>query len=128
MYYTHEPGEDFHRRFYERFGKAEELQQKTGTPAFKAMINTAKYIFFAQEQFSEEFKNVTAIVPYSQYWGQCFTGKTKVEFTESTNMGNHNYFWDQINNTHSPVAEGLGITHLLSGKLCKPLLPLNAPA
>ena len=116
IYYSHEPGDDFHRRFYERFGKAEELQVRTGTPAFRAMINPAKGIFFAQEQFGEEFKNVTSVLPYPQYWGFRFSGKAGVE---STFMGNHTYLWDQIDNKPSTVAEDLGIAPLIPGKLCK---------
>jgi len=110
VYYTHEPGEDFHRRFYERFGKAQELQARTGTPAFKAMINPAKGIFFAQEKFGEDFKNVTSVLPYPQYWGFRFTGKAGVE---STYMGNHTYLWDQVDNTLSTVAHKLGIASLI---------------
>jgi len=116
VYYTHEPGEDFHRRFYERFGNPQELQARTGTPAFKAMINPAKGIFFAQEQFGEEFKNVTAVLPYPQYWGFRFTGKRGVE---STYMGNHTYLWDQVDNTLSTVAHKLGIASLIPDKLYK---------
>ena len=111
--YTHEPSltdDDFHRRFYKRFGKPEELQERTGTPAFKAMINPAKGLFFAREQFSEEFKKVRAVLPYPQYWGLRFTGKTGVE---STYMGNHTYLWDQIDHTLSAVAEQLGIASLI---------------
>ena len=117
VYYTHEPGDDFHKRFYERFGNAEELQAKTGTPAFKAMINPAKGLFFTQEQFSEEFKNVSAVLPYPQYWLLRFTGKMGVE---STYMGNHTYLWDQVDHTLSTVAHKLGIAELLPNKLYKP--------
>jgi len=114
--YTHEPGEEFHRRFYERFGKPEELQARTGTPSFKAMINPAKGLFFAKEQFSEEFKNVTAVLPYPQYWGYRLTGKMGVE---TTYMGNHTYLWDQVDNAPSSVAHELGIASLLPDKLHK---------
>jgi len=116
VYYTHEPGEDFHRRFYERFGKAEDLQARTGTPAFKAMINPAKGIFFVQEKFTEEFKNVSAILPYPQYWSYRFTGKMGIE---TTYMGNHTYLWDQVDNTFSTVAADLGIALLIPDTLHK---------
>ena len=114
VYYTHEPGEDFYNRFYARFGKPEDLQARTGTPAFRAMINPAKGIFFAQERFSEEFKNVKAVLPYPQYWGLRFTGKTGVE---TTYMGNHTYLWDQVYNCLSSVAHGLGIASLIPDRL-----------
>jgi len=116
VYYTHEPGDDFHRRFYDRFGKPEELQARTGTPAFMAMINPAKGIFFAQEQFGDDFKNVTAVLPYTQYWGLRFTGKIGVE---STYMGNHNYLWDQVDHTLSSVAHNLGIAPFMQDKLAR---------
>jgi len=116
VYYTHEPGEDFHRRFYEQFGDARELQARTGTPAFKAMINPAKGLFFAREQFGAAFKNVTAVLPYPQYWGFRFTGR---KGAESTYMGNHTYLWDQIDNCFSSVARKLEIASLMPDKLRK---------
>jgi sugar (pentulose or hexulose) kinase len=116
VFYTHEPGEDFHRRFYGRFGKPEDLQARTGTPFFKAMINPAKGLFFAQEQFGEEFKNVTAVLPYPQYWGYRLTGKMGVE---TTYMGNHTYLWDQVDSVLSTVAHELGIASLIPDKLYK---------
>ena len=117
VYYTHEPGEDFHRRFYDRFGKAEELQARTGTPSFKAMINPAKGIFFAKEKFGEDFKNVTAILAYPQYWGFRFTGKMGIE---TTYMGNHTYLWDQVDHNISTVAHDLGIAPLIPAEMRKP--------
>jgi sugar (pentulose or hexulose) kinase len=110
IYYTYEPGDDFYDRFYRRFGSPEALQERTGTPAFRAMINPAKGVFFAQEQFPGAFKNIGAVLPYPQYWGFRFTGKMG---TESTYMGNHTYLWDQIDNTLSSVARDLGIAPLI---------------
>jgi sugar (pentulose or hexulose) kinase len=110
VYYTHEPGEDFHRRFYQIVGDPKELQARTGTPAFMAMINPAKGLFFAKEQFDEAFKNTTVILPYPQYWGFRFTGKIGIE---STYMGNHTYLWDQLDNCLSTVARKLEITSLI---------------
>ena len=114
VYYTHEPGRDFHRRFYERFGQAVELQQRTGTPVLEAMINSAKGIRFAQEQFPEAFKNVHTILPFPQYWGFRLTGKAAVE---STYMGCHSYLWDQLDHCLSSLARDMGIAALLPDKL-----------
>ncbi|MDR2363541.1 MAG: carbohydrate kinase [Spirochaetaceae bacterium] len=114
IYYTHEPGEEFHRRFYEQFGSPEELQARTGTPYLKAMINTAKGIFFAREKFPEDFQNTAHLLLYPQYWGYRFTGKTGVE---GTYMGCHSYLWDQLAGRFSPVAEGLGVSSLMPGEL-----------
>jgi sugar (pentulose or hexulose) kinase len=122
VYYTHDPastaaGRDFHRRFYERFGAPAELQARTGTPSFEAMINPAKGIFFAQEQFPEAFKNVVSVLPYPQYWGFRLTG---IAGAENTYMGCHTYLWDQIAHCLSPVAHGLGIAPLLPEQPQKP--------
>ena len=116
VYYTHEPGEDFHRRFYGSFGKATDLQDRTGTPAFDAMINPAKGIFFAKERFRDDFKNVTAVLPYPQYWGFRLTGNVGAE---NTYMGCHTYLWDQVDGCHSSVACDMGIADLLPKKLNK---------
>jgi len=116
IYYTHEPGKDFQSRFYERFGEPAALQSVTGTPKFDALINLAKGIFFTKEHFPEKFKDVTAILPYPQYWGFRLTGKTGVE---STCMGCHTYLWDQVNNCLSSVTKDLGIEKLLPDKLNK---------
>ena len=114
--YTHEPGEDFHRRFYGRFGKPEALQARTGTPAFKAMINPAKGLFFVQEKFGEAFKNVAAVLPYPQCWSYRLTGKMGIE---TTYMGNHTYLWDQVDGALSSVTRDLGVAALIPGALHK---------
>jgi sugar (pentulose or hexulose) kinase len=114
VYYTHEAGEAFHDRFYKRFGAPEELQAVTGTPYLKALINGGKGIFFIEERFPGEFKNTVHILPYPQYWGYRFTGKTGIE---GTYMGCHCYLWDQEKKCLSSVAEGLGAASLIPGDL-----------
>ncbi|MDR3343600.1 MAG: carbohydrate kinase [Treponema sp.] len=106
VYYTHEPGDDFHERFYARFGSPEELQARTGTPYFKALINTGKGIFFAQEQYPEQCKQTVHLLQYPQYWGYRFSGNTGAE---GTYMGSHGYLWDHVAGRLSSVAEGLGV-------------------
>jgi sugar (pentulose or hexulose) kinase len=114
VYYTHEPGEDFHRRFYGRFGGAEELQALTGTPPFKALINTAKGIFFASELYPGGLGKAAHILQYPQYWGFRFTGRAGAE---GTYIGCHSYLWNQAENRLSPVAEGLGAAGRMPEKL-----------
>jgi sugar (pentulose or hexulose) kinase len=121
VFYTYDPAHDkgdsdFHRRFYERFGSAAALQERTGTPALEAMINPAKGIFFAQEQFPEAFKNLSSVLPYPQYWAFRLTGKTGAE---STYMGCHTYLWDQVDHCLSSVSRDMGIAPLLPNKLNK---------
>ncbi|GHU21372.1 hypothetical protein FACS1894172_17440 [Spirochaetia bacterium] len=114
VYYTYEPGEDFHRRFYEQFGAPEALQQQTGTPAFKSMINPAQGIFFIKEIYPEYFAKTTHLLWYPQYWGFRFTGKTG---SEGTYMGCHTYMWNQLENKLSSVAHGLGVDTLIPEQL-----------
>jgi sugar (pentulose or hexulose) kinase len=114
VYYTHEPGDAFQDRFYQTFGPPEELQAKTGTPYLKALLNSAKGVFFVKERFPEQFKQTAHIVMYPQYWGFRFTGKTGAE---GTSMGNHGYLWDQTEDRLSSVAEELGAAALMPGTL-----------
>lgn len=114
VYYTHEPGDAFHDRFYARFGRPEVLQAATGTPYFKAMINPAKGIMFAQERFPDAFAKTAHLLNYPQYWGYRFTGTAGAE---GTYTGCHSYLWDWTKGTWSTVAEGLGVTGLMPGSL-----------
>jgi sugar (pentulose or hexulose) kinase len=114
VYYTYEPGDAFHDRFYANFGSPVDLQAKTGTPALKALINTAKGIFFVKEQFPEQFKNTAHLLTYPQYWAFRLTGKTGAE---GTYMGCHSYFWDQTAGKLSSVVEALGAAPLMPGEL-----------
>jgi sugar (pentulose or hexulose) kinase len=114
VYYTHEPGDAFHDRFYAAFGSPVDLQVKTGTPALKALINTAKGIFFVKEQFPEQFKQTAQLLMYPQYWAFRLTGKAGAE---GTYMGCHSYLWDQTRGKLSSVAEDLGVAPLMPGEL-----------
>ncbi|MDR1956013.1 MAG: carbohydrate kinase [Treponema sp.] len=114
VYYTHEPGDRFHERFYARFGTPEVLQEETGTPYFKALINTGKGIWFAQEHYPEEFKHTVHLLHYAQYWGYRFSGKIGAE---GTSMGCHSYLWDQKAGCFSSVAQGLGVSALMPNRL-----------
>ncbi|MDR0453067.1 MAG: carbohydrate kinase [Treponema sp.] len=114
IFYTHEPGDDFHRRFYGRFGEPEELQKRTGTPYLKAMINTGKGVMFAMEKYPEAFKNTEYLLMFPQYWGFRLTGKSGAECTY---MGCHGYLWDQVEGRLSSVAEEMGVAGLMPPKL-----------
>jgi sugar (pentulose or hexulose) kinase len=114
IFYTYEPGDDFHRRFYERFGGPEELQARTGTPVLKALINTGKGVLFAKEKYPEGFEKTAHLLMFPQYWGFRLTGKSGAECTF---MGCHSYLWDQIEGRLSGVAEELGAALLMPAKL-----------
>lgn len=110
VYYTHEPGDAFHDHFYDLFGVKEDLQARTGTPAFKAMINPAKGILFAKERFPEGFAKTVHLLNYPQYWGLRLTGNAGAE---GTYVGCHSYLWDWVDGRWSSVAAKLGISNLM---------------
>ena len=114
LYYTHEPGPEFQRRFYAMAGDPRELQAATGTPVLSALINPAKGLLFARELWPDAYETMELALPYPQYWGMKFTGKAGVE---GTYVGCHTYLYDWTKNGWSSVARALG----LEGKLPFPL-------
>ncbi len=114
LFYTHEPGEAFQRRFYAMAGDPEALQAATGTPKLSALINPAKGLFLARELYPREYEKTELALPYPQYWGMRLTGKAGVE---GTYVGCHTYLYDWNKGGYSSVAGKLG----LEGKLPSPL-------
>ncbi len=110
VFYTHEPGEDFQKNFYKKFGTKEDLQRTTFSPALGAMINPAKGIAYLQEAFPSHFEKTKTILFYSQYWGFIFSGVTGIE---PTYTGCHTYLWDHKNSDWSPVVDKLKIRRFL---------------
>ncbi len=121
--YTHEPGDDFHRRFYERVGDKHELQRTTATLELKALINPAKGLFFAQSQFPEEFARTRWFLPFPAFFSMQLTGEAAAEWTY---VGNHTYLWDFHENRWSQVAERLGIVEQLPQRIERPWQRLGA--
>ncbi len=117
VFYTHEPGDEFHDRFYARFGKPEALQAATGTPYFKALINSAKGVYYASERFPEGFARTAHVLDLPQYWGLRLTGAVAAE---GTYVGCHTYLWDWTRNAWSSVARDLGIADKLPARLSAP--------
>lgn len=116
VYYTHEPGEDFHSHFYALAGDPVELQKTTGTPAFKALINPSKGLLFTKEGFPGEFARTRLVLNYPQYWGWRLTGKAG---SEATYTGCHTYLWDYTRQRPSRVAGLLGIEKMLPATVAK---------
>ncbi|MCX7024796.1 MAG: FGGY family carbohydrate kinase [Spirochaetes bacterium] len=112
--YTHEPGEEFHERFYRLAGDPVELQAETGTPAFKALINPSKGLLFLRERFPAAFARTSIVLNYPQYWGWRLTG---VAGAEATYVGCHSYLWDFRAKRLSAVARRLGVEALLPAGL-----------
>ena len=108
--YTHEPGDRFHDRFFDMAGNPYALQQSTGTPYFRALVNTAKGTMFARERFPEAWKRVRYVLGYPQYWSYRLTG---IAATESTYIGSHSYFWNHTEKAFSGVVGNLGLEGLM---------------
>ena len=106
IFYTYEPGEDFHREFYEKCGSPESLQATTYTPQFPALLNYAKGILFLQKYFADRFARTTVILGFPQYWSFWLTGKKAYE---PTYLACHSYLWNQNEHTWSTVVDSLGI-------------------
>ena len=110
--YTHEPGENFHREFFNVFGDPEVLQQETATPNFPALLNVAKGLYFIKSRYPEQFEKTKYVLNLPQYFGFLLT---KNPGAEPTYVGCHSYLWDFHKKKWSSVAEKMGI----SGKLPK---------
>ncbi len=110
FFYTHEPGGEFQKRFYDMAGDPRELQAATGTPNFSALINPAKGLFLLKELYPAEFDSAALVLPYPQYWGMRLTGKAGVE---GTFIGCHTYLYDWKRGGYSSVAEKLGVAKKL---------------
>ena len=115
--YNSDPGEAFHKKFYELCGDPIELQKNTATPNFNLLINPAKGIFYSKLKFPEMFSEAKHLLLYPQYFGYWLTGEI---CADPTYVGNHTYLWDFKNNKWSEVADKLGIRSLLPATFKKP--------
>ena len=112
--YTTDPGDDFHREFYQQFGEADQLQLETATPNFMALLNVGKGIYFAKKKYPEQFVKTRYFLNLPQYFSYKLTG---VATAEPTYVGCHSYLWDFNKNTWSSVAEQLEIKDKLPEKI-----------
>ncbi|MEI6388517.1 MAG: FGGY family carbohydrate kinase [Spirochaetota bacterium] len=117
VYYTHEPGPDFHARFYRMAGRRDTLQKETGTAGLSALVNPAKGLLFLKERFPELFDKTVHVLNYAQYWGYRLTG---LAGADCTCTGVHTYLWDWRKEEYSSVARKLGVASKLP-------LPIRAP-
>ncbi len=115
--YTTDPGDEFHKEFYNEFGDRKILQQSTATPDFNLLINPGKGIWFASRKYPEKFSKIKCILNYPQYFGYRLTGETGVE---PTYTGCHTYLWDFVKNDWSEVAKKMGLKRLFPGKMKRP--------
>lgn len=115
--YNTDPGEDFHRHFYNICGDPVELQKSTATPNFNLLINPTKGILFSREHFRDGFDKAKHILLYAQYFGAWLTGNV---CADPTYAGNHSYLWDFDTKSWSQVSDKLGIRALLPKSLKSP--------
>lgn len=115
--YTHDPGEDFHRRFYGAVGDRDDLQRTTATLELKPLINPAKLLMYTREQFPDDFAATRWFLPYPGYFAMQLTGEPTADYTY---VGCHTYLWDFHRDTWSTVADRLGIRERLPQKIGSP--------
>ncbi len=106
--YTYEPGEAFHREFFEKTADPITLQQETATLELKGLINLSQQIYFLQKTFPKEFAQTDYFVPYPQYFGMVLTGKPSTDYTY---LGCHSYLWNPKKGELSSVPRVLGFAH-----------------
>ncbi len=115
--YTTDPGEAFHEAFFNEMGSRESLQDETCTPDFNVLLNVAKGIKYAQDNFGDEFKKVKHILNLPQYFSYILTG---IVSADPTYVGCHTYLWNFRENNWSRVVDKLNIRSRLPEKLLKP--------
>ncbi len=117
LFNAHDPGPDFHTRFYEKFDSSDKLQKETCTPPLPYLVCIGKGIAFAMEQFPDDFRQTAHILGMPQYFGYRLTNNLALE---KTYLGNHTYFWDFKNQDFSPFVDKLGIRNLLPERILNP--------
>jgi L-fuculokinase len=88
----------------------EEMQRQTATARLGWLLNVAKQIHWLEHRYPEQFKEVTDVLMYPQYFGLLLTGK---KAAEPTALGCHGYLFDLSGERYSVVAERLGIANKL---------------
>ncbi|MBU2514117.1 hypothetical protein KJ966_22510 [bacterium] len=117
LFNAHDPGPDFHARFYDKFGSADQFHIETSTPPLPYLVCIGKGIAFAKEQFPEAFAQTAHILGLPQYIGYRLTENLALE---KTYLGNHTYLWDFKKEEFSPFVDQLGIRHLLPKNILSP--------
>lgn len=81
------------------------------TPRLPGGLNAGAQLFWQSRTFPEAFANVTAIVPYPQYWAFRFTG---VLASEPTSLGVHTDLWAPESRGFSSFAKAEGWNRLFA--------------
>ena len=95
-----------------------EMQERTGTPRFRWLLNHGKQVYWLRRRFPERFAHVTDVLMFPQYLGYLLTGK---KAAEPTYLGCHGYLLDIGGRRYSIVARRLGLLDKL------PPLPFRHP-
>ncbi len=82
---------------------------ETLSPRLPIGLNWGAQIYWQSRVFPEEFAEVTAIVPYPQYWAWRLTGQLA---SEVTSLGCHTDLWAPDRGDFSSMVDALGWRHL----------------
>lgn len=93
----------------EAYDRARPDFPETLSPRLPVGLNWGAQIFWQSRAFPEEFSEVTAIVPYPQYWAWRLTGALA---SEVTSLGCHTDLWAPDRGDFSSMVDRLGWRHL----------------
>lgn len=82
---------------------------ETLSPRLPIGLNWGAQLYWQSRAFPEDFAEVTAIVPYPQYWAWRLTG---VLASEATSLGCHTDLWAPDQGDFSSMVDALGWRHL----------------
>ncbi len=82
---------------------------ETLSPRLPIGLNWGAQIYWQSRAFPEDFAEVTAIVPYPQYWAWRLTGQLA---SEVTSLGCHTDLWAPDRGDFSSMVDALGWRHL----------------
>jgi sugar (pentulose or hexulose) kinase len=83
---------------------------ETGSPRLATGLNVGAQIYWQAKTFPNEFANVTAIVPYPQFWALRLTGKSAMEMTS---IGAHTDLWNPYKKDYSSLVDSMGWRKLM---------------
>ena len=82
---------------------------ETLSPRLPVGLNWGAQLYWQSRAFPEDFAEVTAIVPYPQYWAWRLTG---ILASEATSLGCHTDLWAPDQGDFSSMVDALGWRHL----------------
>jgi len=102
--------------------------EETGSPLLPNGLNLGAQLFWLARTFPERFAEISAIIPYPQYWAFLLSG---VAASEATSLGCHTDLWNPAARSWSSLPGRMGWLERMpaikpAGDLLGPVLPALA--